>query len=68
MKKRTFWIEQIGDAWERRSIIWLSGVRRVGKTFLSRSLADVEKSFTRHYKGIEVKFVNLTDLIDALKK
>jgi predicted AAA+ superfamily ATPase len=54
--------------WERRSIIWLSGVRRVGKTFLSRSLADVEKSFTRHYKGIEVKFVNLTDLIDALKK
>jgi len=42
MKKRTFWIEQIGDAWERRSIIWLSGVRRVGKTFLSRSLADAE--------------------------
>ena len=42
MKKRTFWIRQIQDAWEKRSVIWLSGVRRVGKTFLSRSLADVE--------------------------
>ena len=39
-----------------------------GEDLLSRSLADVEKSFIRHYKGIEVKFVNLTDLIDALKK
>jgi len=42
MKKRTFWIEKIGKAWERRSVIWLSGVRRVGKTFLSQSLSDVE--------------------------
>jgi uncharacterized protein len=42
MKKRTFWIEKISKAWERRSIIWLSGVRRVGKTFLSKSLPDVE--------------------------
>ena len=42
MKKRSFWVEQIGNAWERRSVIWLSGVRRVGKTFLSQSLADVE--------------------------
>jgi predicted AAA+ superfamily ATPase len=42
MKKRTFWIEKIGEAWERRSVIWLSGVRRVGKTFLSQSLAGVE--------------------------
>jgi predicted AAA+ superfamily ATPase len=42
MKNRTFWIEKINKAWERRSVIWLSGVRRVGKTFLSRSLADVE--------------------------
>jgi predicted AAA+ superfamily ATPase len=42
MKKRSFWLEQIGKAWERRSVIWLSGVRRVGKTFLSQSLADAE--------------------------
>ncbi|MHB8090126.1 MAG: ATP-binding protein [Syntrophales bacterium] len=42
MKNRSFWIEQIEKAWERRSIIWLSGVRRVGKTFLSQSLRDAE--------------------------
>ena len=42
MKKRSFWLEQIGKAWERRSVIWFSGVRRVGKTFLSQSLADAE--------------------------
>jgi predicted AAA+ superfamily ATPase len=42
MKKRSFWLEQIDKAWERRSVIWLSGVRRVGKTFLSQSLADAE--------------------------
>ena len=42
MKKRSFWVEQISKAWESRSVIWLSGVRRVGKTFLSQSLADAE--------------------------
>ncbi|MCX5814661.1 MAG: AAA family ATPase, partial [Proteobacteria bacterium] len=42
MKKRSFWVEQIGKAWESRSVIWLSGVRRAGKTFLSQSLADAE--------------------------
>lgn len=42
MKKRSFWLEQIGKAWENRSVIWLSGVRRVGKTFLSQSLVDAE--------------------------
>lgn len=42
MKKRSFWLEQIGKAWERRSVIWLSGVRRVGKTFLSQSFTDAE--------------------------
>jgi uncharacterized protein len=32
----------IEDAWTRRSVIWLAGVRRVGKTFLSRILPNVE--------------------------
>lgn len=42
MKKRSFWIEKIERAWESRSVIWLAGVRRAGKTFLSQSLPDVE--------------------------
>lgn len=32
----------IEDAWKRRSILWLSGVRRVGKTFLCQSLPRAE--------------------------
>ena len=30
------------SAWKRRSIVWLSGVRRSGKTLLVRSLPDTE--------------------------
>ncbi|MGE3954536.1 MAG: ATP-binding protein [Parachlamydiales bacterium] len=38
MVPRKFWMERIEGAWKRRSIIWLAGVRRVGKTFLCKSL------------------------------
>jgi len=40
--KRNFWIKRIEEAWRRQSVVWLSGVRRVGKTVLCRSLKDVE--------------------------
>jgi len=42
MVQRRFWINQVEKAWRRRSVVWLSGVRRAGKTFLSQSLADIE--------------------------
>lgn len=42
MKKRNFWLKQIENAWEKRSVIWLYGVRRVGKTVLCQSLDQVE--------------------------
>jgi hypothetical protein len=42
MVKRLFWVHQVEKAWKRRSVLWLSGVRRVGKTFLSQSLAGIE--------------------------
>jgi len=42
MVKRHFWLKQIESAWRHRSIIWLSGVRRVGKTTLCQSLDSVE--------------------------
>jgi predicted AAA+ superfamily ATPase len=32
----------IEDTWTRRSVIWLSGVRRAGKTYLCHSLGDVD--------------------------
>lgn len=40
--QRSFWIQLIESAWERRSVIWLSGVRRAGKTLLVRSLPNIE--------------------------
>jgi len=38
MISRPFWIKKINDAWASRSIVWLSGVRRSGKTTLSKMI------------------------------
>jgi len=42
MIQRSFWTDKIERAWENVSIVWLSGVRRVGKTTLARQLPDAE--------------------------
>ena len=42
MVDRQFWRNRIETAWERRSIVWLSGVRRVGKTCLCQTLPNIE--------------------------
>ena len=39
MKKRSIWIEKIDALWRKRRIVWLSGVRRVGKTCLCRQMS-----------------------------
>jgi hypothetical protein len=41
MIKRSLWLKRIQQAWTQRSVVWLSGVRRVGKTTLVRMLPDV---------------------------
>ena len=35
---RPFWLQRVEAAWEQRSIVWLSGVRRVGKTTIAQML------------------------------
>lgn len=40
MFSRAYWKESIEAAWGRRSVIWLSGVRRAGKTQLCLSLPE----------------------------
>lgn len=40
--ERKFWLQKIEKLWQERSIIWLSGVRRAGKTFLSQAVPGVE--------------------------
>ncbi len=42
MRKRPFWLNRIEALWRRRSVVWMSGVRRVGKTCLAQGLADIE--------------------------
>jgi predicted AAA+ superfamily ATPase len=42
MVTRQQWISAIEEAWRQRSVVWLAGVRRVGKTCLARSLTNVE--------------------------
>ena len=36
MIERPFWIKRIQQAWEKRPVVWLSGVRRAGKTTLAK--------------------------------
>ncbi len=40
MFERPLWLGRVQQAWSRRSVVWLSGVRRVGKTSLARMLPD----------------------------
>lgn len=42
MVRRTHWISAVERLWQEKSVVWLKGVRRSGKTFLCQSLADVE--------------------------
>jgi predicted AAA+ superfamily ATPase len=42
MVRRDWWIRRIEQAWELSCVLWLAGVRRVGKTVLSQSLDGVE--------------------------
>jgi predicted AAA+ superfamily ATPase len=42
MIQRHFWQGLIETAWSERSVVWLSGVRRAGKTSLCQTLEDVE--------------------------
>jgi predicted AAA+ superfamily ATPase len=42
MVKRHFWLKKIAEGLQKRSVLWLSGVRRVGKTVLCKSLPNIE--------------------------
>lgn len=42
MVLRRYWLDRIMAAWERRPIVWLSGVRRSGKTYLAKCIEAAE--------------------------
>lgn len=42
MVHRKFWLQKIEELWKERAILWLSGVRRSGKTCICESLDKIE--------------------------
>ena len=42
MIQRSDWVSRIDGAWRQRSLVWLTGVRRIGKTVLCRQLGSLE--------------------------
>jgi len=42
MIRRRAWLAVIESLWEQKSVLWLSGVRRIGKTILAKELPDNE--------------------------
>lgn len=38
--RRGFWLDRIEKSWKTRPLVWLSGVRRIGKTTLARGLPE----------------------------
>ena len=48
MIQRHFWQKLVEAAWRERSIVWLAGVRRAGKTVLSQTLENI------HYYDCEL--------------
>lgn len=42
MVQRHFWLDKVKKGLQERSVLWLSGVRRVGKTMLCQSLPEIE--------------------------
>lgn len=69
MAFRAMWVDRIAQAWSTRSIVWLSGVRRVGKTTLSKMIGDNRvlyrncdlPSVVRELRDPELFFDSLTD-------
>jgi hypothetical protein len=70
MVERPFWKQAVEDAWTRKPVVWLRGVRRVGKTTLAQSLERIRyfdcelpgtrrriespESFLRHNRGARI--------------
>jgi len=42
MIERPYWIDRVRAAWRKRPVVWLAGVRRVGKTTLAHMLPDTK--------------------------
>ena len=64
--KRSYWIENIENLWKKKSILWLSGVRRTGKTFLCHTLEKIEY-FDCELPSIRQMLESPEDFLSGLK-
>lgn len=67
MVHRTYWVQLLESAWARKSVIWLSGVRRVGKTFLCQSIPQIEY-FDCELPGTRRQMESPEDFLSKFKK
>lgn len=65
MKIRPFWMEKIKRAWSKRPIVWLSGVRRVGKTTLVKMFKEA-KYLNCDLPSVERRLVDPESFYDSL--
>ena len=63
---RPFWQELVENTWKQKNIIWLMGVRRVGKTMLCQSLSNVEY-FDCERPRVRQLFIDPEGFLDAQK-
>ena len=63
---RYFWQKVIQDSWLERNIIWLMGVRRVGKTSLCKSIENIEY-FDCESPRVRQLFVDPEDFLESQK-
>lgn len=64
--QRPFWKGLIEDAWRERSIVWLMGVRRIGKTSLCHSFENIEY-FDCERPRVRQLFVDPEEFLDGQK-
>lgn len=66
MVHRRYWLGLLDRAWNERSVAWLAGVRRVGKTCLCQDLKDIEY-FDCELPRIRRMMLEPEDFLDTMR-
>jgi uncharacterized protein len=64
--KRPFWKKLIENAWQQKNIIWLMGVRRIGKTSLCHSIENITY-FDCERPRVRELFIDPEDFLESNK-
>jgi predicted AAA+ superfamily ATPase len=67
MIKRHYWLKVIERAWRRKNVVWLSGVRRSGKTVLAQSLGRGVEYFDCELPHVRRQMEDPESFLEGLK-